>query len=100
MVDFVLHRRVSDLDPNDELYLHHLYHPNYILSTSLLNDLSYSPWRRSVEISLLAKNKLGFVTRSCLRPTSTSDPFLGCSMGVLQQHGDILALTFGGEGNR
>ncbi|GAA0140999.1 hypothetical protein LIER_02242 [Lithospermum erythrorhizon] len=34
----------------------------------MLNPNNYYHWRRSVEISLLAKNKLGFVNGECVRP--------------------------------
>ncbi|GAA0156328.1 hypothetical protein LIER_38256 [Lithospermum erythrorhizon] len=45
----------------DQLQLHHSYHPIYVLSTRFLNTQNYHHLRRSIEISLLAKNKLSFV---------------------------------------
>ncbi|GAA0171713.1 hypothetical protein LIER_25685 [Lithospermum erythrorhizon] len=63
----------SNSFPNsDPLQLHHSDHPNYMLSTRLLNPNNYNHWRRSVEISLLAKNKIGFVTAECVRPFDPS----------------------------
>ncbi|GAA0161300.1 hypothetical protein LIER_17648 [Lithospermum erythrorhizon] len=53
---------------SDPLQLHHSDHPNYVLSKRLLNPNNYYKWRRSVEISLLAKNKLGFVNGDIPRP--------------------------------
>ncbi|GAA0144721.1 hypothetical protein LIER_35992 [Lithospermum erythrorhizon] len=46
----------------DTFQLHHSDHPNYILCTLLINQQTYHHWRRSVEISLQAKNKFGFVS--------------------------------------
>ena len=59
---------IQGVDPNSVLFLHHSDHPNYILSTQLLNDRNYHHWKRSVEFSLSAKNKLAFVTEECRRP--------------------------------
>ena len=54
----------SSLITEDPLQLHHSDHPNYVLATRLLNQNNFSHWKRCVEISLLAKNKLGFVDGS------------------------------------
>lgn len=56
----------------EEMFLHHSNHPNYVLSTSLVSDKNYNRWKRSVEVSLMEKNKLGFVNESCQRPVPTS----------------------------
>ncbi|GAA0164121.1 hypothetical protein LIER_39724 [Lithospermum erythrorhizon] len=50
------------------LQLHHSDHPSYVLSRRLLISHNYHSWRRSVEISLLAKNKIGFITGDIPRP--------------------------------
>lgn len=63
-------RGVEFVDSDNELYLHHSDHPTYVLSTSLLNGRKYTHWKRSVEVSLFAKNKIGFVTGFCSKPTS------------------------------
>lgn len=65
-----------DMEPGQDtinvLYLHHSDHPNYVLSTQLLNDRNYYHWKHSVEISLRVKNKLGFVDGNCLKPDPCS----------------------------
>ena len=57
----------------DPLQLNHSDHPNYVLSTRLLNQHNFNHWKRCVEISLLAKNKLVFVNGDLPRPL---DPIL------------------------
>lgn len=52
-------------DPNDELYLHHSDHPTTFCSSKLLDGENLNHWQRVVEVSLLAKNKLGFVKGTC-----------------------------------
>lgn len=41
---------------------------SFLLATEKLNGDNYSQWHRSSKISLIAKNKLGFVTRKCAKP--------------------------------
>lgn len=60
------------MDHNDELYLHHSDHPNYSLSAQLLTDSNYNHWRRSVEVSLIAKNKLNFINNILQPPEEGS----------------------------
>ncbi|GAA0155832.1 transmembrane signal receptor [Lithospermum erythrorhizon] len=55
---------------SNQLELHHSDHPNYVFSTRLLNTQNCHHWRRSVEISLLAQNKLGFVNGDFTRPAN------------------------------
>ncbi|GAA0170999.1 hypothetical protein LIER_25140 [Lithospermum erythrorhizon] len=56
----------SNLFPNiDPLQLHHSDHQNYVLSTFLLNQNNFHHWKRFVEISLMAKNKIGFINGEC-----------------------------------
>ncbi|KAL9259860.1 hypothetical protein AKJ16_DCAP08654 [Drosera capensis] len=49
----------SAIDASNELFLHHSDHPNCSLSHKLLDEDNYNHWQRSVEVSLVAKNKLG-----------------------------------------
>ena len=58
------------LDPNHELFLHPSNHPNYNLSSEPLIGTNYGQWRRSCEVSLVSKNKLGFVNGSCSKPAT------------------------------
>ncbi|KAL8143691.1 hypothetical protein V2J09_016723 [Rumex salicifolius] len=59
-------------DPNHQLFLHHSDHPNYSLATQLLDDTNYHQWRRSVEVSLTAKNKWSLVTGKYQQPDAGS----------------------------
>lgn len=63
----------SGIDPSSEVYVHHSDSGNYSLATDKLNGDNYNQWRRSAEISLIAKNKLSFVKGTCRRP-SDDDP--------------------------
>ncbi|XP_070036075.1 uncharacterized protein [Nicotiana tomentosiformis] len=58
----------QQIDCNDPLYIH----PSDTPETSLVPQIlikteNYSLWRRSMEVSLLVKNKLGFVNGTCTR---------------------------------
>lgn len=57
---------------NSEFCVHYSDPTNYVLTMQKLNGENYSQWSRSAEISLLAKNKLGFVTGTCAKPTDLS----------------------------
>lgn len=60
--------RSDCIDVHSELYLHHSDPSNYMLTTQKLNGGNYAQWQRSAEISLIAKNKLGFVKGTCAKP--------------------------------
>ncbi|XP_071704007.1 uncharacterized protein [Rutidosis leptorrhynchoides] len=66
----------GSVDPifvNDELYVHQNdTSNNFTLATQKLNGDNYNEWKRSAEIFLSAKNKLGFVTRTYVRPSNDS----------------------------
>jgi len=51
-----------------ELFLHPSDHPNYALSSEPLGGPNYGQWKRSYEVALVSKHKLGFVTGSCTKP--------------------------------
>ncbi|XP_057517981.1 uncharacterized protein LOC130798903 [Amaranthus tricolor] len=53
---------------NHELFVGHGDNTNHSLSTKHLNGLNFEQWERSVQISLVAKNKMGFVDGSCRKP--------------------------------
>ena len=57
-------------DYNHELFLGHSDNTNHSLSTKHLNDLNFEQWECSVQISLVAKNKMGFVDGSCRKPAN------------------------------
>jgi len=58
------------LDHSHDLFLHPSDHPNCSLSSELLAGTNYPQWKRSCEVSLLSKHKLGFVTGSCAKPAT------------------------------
>ncbi|KAL8167813.1 hypothetical protein V2J09_009312 [Rumex salicifolius] len=60
------------VDPSDEIYLHHSTHTDSALSIVPLDDHSYVKWRRSVKVSLIARNKLGFRNLASLSEGSQS----------------------------
>ncbi|XP_019164428.1 PREDICTED: uncharacterized protein LOC109160607 [Ipomoea nil] len=54
----------ANFDPNDAIspyFLHPSENPSLVLVSSALNGQNYHPWARAMEMSLLSKNKLGFV---------------------------------------
>ncbi|XP_074374673.1 uncharacterized protein LOC141715088 [Apium graveolens] len=61
-------------EPSIDLNLHHLYlqnidHPGLVLiSKKLSGTNNYGLWKRSMTMALSAKNKLGLVTGTCLKP--------------------------------
>jgi len=61
-------------DPSHDLFLHPSDNPNNILVSDPLNGKNYGTWKKSVEIALIAKNKLGFVLGTCTKPDASS-PF-------------------------
>lgn len=64
--------RDSAIDASHELFLHHSDHPNYSISSKPLDEDNYNHWRRAVEVSLMAKNKLGIVKGTCKSPDPSS----------------------------
>ena len=62
-------------NPSHILFLHPSDNPNSILVNELLNGKNYGTWKKSMEIALIAKNKLGFVLGTCGQPGSTSPLF-------------------------
>lgn len=57
---------------------HHPYHlhpsnsQGMQVTTVMLSELKYNQWRRSIEIALSSKLKLGFVDGSYIKPLATS----------------------------
>ncbi|XP_076930450.1 uncharacterized protein LOC143595282 [Bidens hawaiensis] len=61
---------ISKLDPSNPLYLHPSDSSNLsIISTKLKGTENYFVWANAMKLALQVKNKLGFVTCKCLRPT-------------------------------
>ncbi|XP_048495096.1 uncharacterized protein LOC125495005 [Beta vulgaris subsp. vulgaris] len=65
----------TTIEPNNPLYLHPSDGPNTLkVDCQLTGAADYRPWKRSMEISLATKRKLGFVTGALTK--SSSDPVL------------------------
>ncbi|KAL2942624.1 Retrovirus-related Pol polyprotein from transposon TNT 1-94 [Bienertia sinuspersici] len=58
---------VPGVDPQSPLYINPSDGPTSISIDKLTGAADYRPWRRTMEISLVAKRKLGFVTGSVKR---------------------------------
>ena len=65
----------ATVEASDAFSLHHSDHPGMILVSKVLEGDNYSTWSRAMKISLSAKNKIGFVTGSIKRPSSTDNAF-------------------------
>lgn len=63
---------LQTIDPSHEFYVHHGDLPNLVLSSTKLNGDNYSSWKTSCEVSLTARNKLGFTNGKSDKPDSTS----------------------------
>ncbi|KAJ0077495.1 hypothetical protein Patl1_35618 [Pistacia atlantica] len=56
------------IDLSDPLFLHPSDHPSMILVPKVLDGTNYVMWKRSMLISLSAKNKLGFIKGTGITP--------------------------------
>ncbi|KAM1033353.1 hypothetical protein TB2_036345 [Malus domestica] len=65
---------MGDSDSSTSFYIHHSDHPNLVLVSKKLNGDNYTTWARGMEISLSAKNKLGFINGDIAEPSSSEDP--------------------------
>ena len=61
------------IDPSDPFFIHASDHPSMTLVPKVLDGTNYAMWRRSILISLSAKNKLGFINGTISIP-GESDP--------------------------
>ncbi|XP_075087641.1 uncharacterized protein LOC142169647 [Nicotiana tabacum] len=70
------HANTQTLDCNDPLYVHPSDAPSISLVPELLiGTENYSEWSRSMTMSLLVKNKLGFIDGTCTREQYEKDNF-------------------------
>ncbi|XP_059433814.1 uncharacterized protein LOC132166964 isoform X2 [Corylus avellana] len=58
---------------NDPHYVHHSDSPTMVLVTPLLSGDNYGTWIRAITMALRAKNKLGFVDGTLIKPDSPTD---------------------------
>lgn len=62
----------SSIDSSHEMFLYHSDNPNRSLASKVLDGENYGHWRRAVEVSFLAKNKLGLVKGTTTKPDKDS----------------------------
>jgi hypothetical protein len=67
---------LSNENFSSPFFLHHGDSPGAVLVSQTLNGDNYSTWRRSMEMALTAKNKLGFIDGTIPKPSSTDSSFL------------------------
>ncbi|KAB2614467.1 S2-RNase [Pyrus ussuriensis x Pyrus communis] len=66
---------MADSSSSDGVFsLHHSDHPNLVLVSKKLNGDNYTSWARGMQLSLSAKNKLGFITGDIQEPSFSDDP--------------------------
>lgn len=64
---------MSTVDSSDPLFLHASDHPSMILVPKVLDGTNYAMWKRSMLVSLSAKNKLGFI-KGTIHTPDEDDP--------------------------
>ena len=62
---------LTSIDPSDPLFIHASDHPGMMLVPKILDGPNYAIWRRSMLVSLSAKNKLGFIKGTIPTPNET-----------------------------
>ena len=67
--------QIAALDSSSSYYLHSSDQPGQILVTQPLNGDNYATWSRAITMALEAKNKLGFIDGSLLKPEPNSPNF-------------------------
>ncbi|KAI3515606.1 hypothetical protein L1887_14507 [Cichorium endivia] len=63
----------SSLNASNPLFIAPSDNPHYVLVSNIFNGFGFTAWKRSMIISLSAKNKVGFIDGSISQPTLT-DP--------------------------
>ncbi|KAI3712580.1 hypothetical protein L1987_71139 [Smallanthus sonchifolius] len=62
---------VVPMHSSNPLFLHSSDHPGLLLVSKTFDGFSFGSWKRAMSIVLSAKNKLGFVDGTVVRPTSS-----------------------------
>ncbi|XP_019238208.1 PREDICTED: uncharacterized protein LOC109218306 [Nicotiana attenuata] len=65
-------------DPSSPLFIHSSDIPRTCLVSIPFNGSGYGGWKRSMIVSLSAKNKIGFVDGSCPKPMPNENPAMVC----------------------
>lgn len=91
-------------DPTSPYYIHPSDNPGMRLVSDKFDGNGYGDWKRSMIISLSAKNKLGFVDGSIVKPSAESVEFkawgrcnsmlISWILGVLDHNLDRSVLYF------
>lgn len=63
------------LDPNHVYFLHSSDSPGMALVNNPFDGKGYQDWKRTLLIALSAKNKTGFISRSCAAPDPNSKDY-------------------------
>jgi hypothetical protein len=64
---------ISIDDSSSPYYIHHGDSPGSILVSQLLNGENYHTWNRSMILALTAKNKVGFIDGSIIKPVRATE---------------------------
>ncbi|KAL5799943.1 hypothetical protein ACOSQ4_032827 [Xanthoceras sorbifolium] len=59
-----------NLTHNSPFYIYPFDSPRIVLVSQLLNGDNYSTWRRAMQMTLFAKNKMRFITGTIIKPQS------------------------------
>ncbi|KAI3810564.1 hypothetical protein L1987_20183 [Smallanthus sonchifolius] len=62
---------VVPMDSSNPLFLHSSDHPGLLLVSKVFDGSAFGSWKCAMSIALSAKNKLGFVDVTVVRPTSS-----------------------------
>lgn len=73
---------MAKIDHLHPYYLHASDSPGMALVFSAFDGTGYGSWRKSILVSLSAKNKLGFIDGTLVKPKENSE-FLICGQGVM-----------------
>jgi len=65
----------SNENASSPFFLHNGDNPGTVLVSQILTGDNFSTWRRSMEMALTAKNKIGFLDGSIPKPSSTDSSF-------------------------
>ncbi|KAL5818430.1 hypothetical protein ACOSQ4_022272 [Xanthoceras sorbifolium] len=68
-INSVISNSISPIH-NSPFYIHPSDSPGTVLVSQLLNGDNYPTWRRAMRMALSAKNKMGFITGTIIKPQS------------------------------
>lgn len=67
----------NNIDSSNPFFLGSSDNPNSVLVSNVFNGVGFFAWKRSIIISLSAKNKLGFVDCTIDQPLESSPNYSG-----------------------